>query len=215
MDSRMILLRRVLGGAALLLALALTASTQESQRSRGGIKGKVRVDGNSTPDKVAVILRRGDEEIKRVETNGKGEFEMRGLEPGLYGLTFRKPGLSVGRMENIEVRAGKVRAIGGDRLFLPVDEGSLAFIRGSVFDRDGRVVPGAHVELARLLPDGSARKVDTRVTTESGFFMFRLRPDPARYRITSRAEGLETTTQQGEVEGAVRTNIAITVPAAK
>ena len=39
-------------------------------------------------------------------------------------------------MEDIEVKAGKTRSL-GDRLILTIDEGSIAFLSGSVFNADG------------------------------------------------------------------------------
>ncbi|HEX8472524.1 MAG TPA: carboxypeptidase-like regulatory domain-containing protein [Pyrinomonadaceae bacterium] len=206
--------RRTFGALVVALALAVGAFGQD--KTTGSIKGKVRVDGNSTPDAVAVIVRQGEEEVKRVATNSKGEFVIQGLQPGLYGLTFRKPGLSIGTMEKVEVRAGKTRSLGGDKLFLPVDTGSLAFIRGSVFDEAGRIVRGARVDIAFLNSDGSTKKLDGRITSEFGLFQFRLSPERARYLITVRADGMETAKQEVEVEGATRNNIAITLhPAAK
>src|SRR3712207_2478854 len=103
MNLRKMFARNVVGGFTLALVLSASAPAQ-NERTLGGSKGRVRVDGGSTPGGVMVIVRRGDDEVKRVETKSRGEFEVLGLEPGLYGLTFRKPGLSVGRMENVEER---------------------------------------------------------------------------------------------------------------
>ena len=197
----------------LLLAASFAVAAQD--KAAGGVKGKVKVDGNASPSGVTVILRRGETEVARGETDAKGEFQLRGVAPGVYGLTLRKPGLSVRTLEGVEVRAGKMRSIGGDRLFLPVDAGSLAFIRGSVFDAQGRVVPGAQVELALAQADGTYKKIDARVTSESGMFQFRLTPERARYRLTVRADRMETSTQEIDIEGAGRSNVAVTVrPAA-
>ena len=111
--------------------------------------------------------RQGDSEVAETTTDAKGEFEFRGVAPGSYGLTLRKTGLQVGRMENVEVRAGHTVSL-KDRLFLPVDEGSIAFIKGSVFNAEGRSLPGARVELARVEPDGSVKKLDSRVSNMTG-----------------------------------------------
>ncbi|HEV2763255.1 MAG TPA: carboxypeptidase-like regulatory domain-containing protein [Pyrinomonadaceae bacterium] len=197
--------------AALVLTALVACAAFGQGKTTGSIKGKVSVDNSSTPGNVTVIVRQGDAEVARTETNRSGEFVIGGLAPGLYGMTFRKAGLSVGTLEKVEVRAGKTRSLGGKKLFLPVDTGSLAFIRGSVFDADGRSVPGARVELSLVRADGSRKSLDGRVTTESGMFQFRLTPEPARYLITVKAQGMETTTKEVAVEGAGRTNIAITV----
>ncbi|HVF55984.1 MAG TPA: carboxypeptidase-like regulatory domain-containing protein [Pyrinomonadaceae bacterium] len=199
---------------SLLLALGFVPSAAQ-KATTGGIKGKVRVDSSATPSGISVTARQGEREVARATTNGKGEFELRGLAPGAYGLTFHKPGLSIGRMENVEVRAGKVRSLDG-HLFLTIDEGSLAFLSGFVVSQEGRSIEGARVELALLLPDGSLRKIDSRVTTETGSFRFRLSPAQARYRVSVRADRMETATQDVEIDSAEVYRVALTlVPAAK
>ena len=101
------------------------------------IKGKVKVEKGSAAG-VAVILRRNDHEVRRVETDRKGEFAMARVPAGTYGLTFRKAGLAVESIDPFEVLAGKTRSL--KDIVLPIDEGSIAFIRGSVFNEGGRSV---------------------------------------------------------------------------
>src|SRR5579885_360113 len=174
---------------------------QQEQPTTGVVVGRVRVESGKSAAGISVKLRRGDEEVAQATTNAKGEFEFRNLEPGTYGLTLRKPGLQVGTMENLEVRAGETVSL-RDHLFLRVDEGSIAFIKGSVFDAGGRSFPGAHVELARVEPDGSVKKIGDQFTNVTGSFDFRLPPEGARYRVTAKADGMETATQEVSVEGA-------------
>ena len=154
--------------------LASIAAVYGQDKSTGTIKGKVKVEVG-TPSGVTVIVREGEREIRQVSTDKNGEFVVARLAPGRYGLTFRKPGLSIGAIENVEVKAGKTRSL-GDRLVLTIDEGSIAFIRGSVFSNEGRSVPNAKVELAKVMEDGTAKKIDGRLTTETGTFVFRLAP---------------------------------------
>lgn len=183
--------------------------------STGGIKGKVRGESGAALGGVAVIARQGEREVARAETGGKGEFALTGLAPGVYGITFRKPGLSVGTLEGIEVRAGKVREL-SDRLIMKVDEGTLAFVRGSVFTTDGRSVPGARVEIARRESDGSMRKLDGRITNETGSFVFRLTPEAASYRITVKIDGAGPVSKNVEVDGAAVYRVALSLsPAPK
>jgi len=125
-------------------------------------------------------------------------------------VTFRKPGLSVGEISKVAVRAGKPVSI-RDGLFLTVDEGSLAFIRGSVFDQNGRSFPNVRVELGRVEGDGSVKKLDARITTESGSFAFRLPPDAATYRLTARADHMETASKDVKVDGAEIYRLAISL----
>src|SRR6266550_8536292 len=152
-----------------LLLLAGVAFAQD--KSTGGIKGKVRVE-TGTPGGVSVIVRQGEREVAHGLTDKNGEFIISRLAPGRYGVTLRKPGLSVGSIEDIEVKAGKTRSL-GDRLILSIDEGSIAFIKGSVFDQQDRSAPNVRVELARIEADGSVKKIDGRVTNEIGSFVFR------------------------------------------
>lgn len=195
--------------AVVLLALASAlAAAQDKDKNTGTIKGKVRVEKGS-PGGVAVILRKGDDELRRVETDRKGDFTIARVPPGVYGLTFRKPGLAVGSIEAVEVKAGKTRSL-GDRLILSVDEGSITFLRGSVFTETGRSVPGVRVELSRVISDSSVEKLDSRITGETGEFVFRVPPDAARYRLTLKTDGAETVSRDVDVEAALVYRVALT-----
>lgn len=193
---------------ALVALFAAAAPAQKNDKNTGTIKGKVRVERGS-PGGVAVILRQGDEEVRRVESDRKGEFTIARITPGIYGLTFRKPGLAVGSVEGVEVKAGKTRSL-GDRLVLSVDEGSITFLRGSVFTDGGRSVAGVRVELARVVSDTSIEKLDSRVTSETGEFVFRVPPDAAKYRLTLKADGAEPVYRDVDVDAAVVYRVALT-----
>jgi hypothetical protein len=197
---------------ALLLTLSIAgvAAGQAKDKSLGAIKGKVRVE-TGTPSGVTVVVRRGETEVTRVQTQKNGEFAVSRLTPGIYGLTFRKPGLSIGTIEEIEVKAGKTRSL-GDRLILTIDEGSIAFLSGAVFNADGRSVPNAKVELARILEDGTTKKVDGRLTTETGSFKFRLSPDAAKYRVSVKTDGAEPVSKDVEIDGAAVYRVALNLP---
>jgi hypothetical protein len=220
----MILRRKLLRTlfAALLALSALGAGGAAAQKkskkqepTTGGISGRVRVDAGASAANVGVHVRRGDEEVAQTVTNPKGEFEVRGLTPGTYGLTLRKAGLQVGKMETVEVRAGKTVSL-KDHLFLPVDEGSIAHLRGSVFSADGRSLSGARVELARVEADGSVKKIDSRVANGTGSFAFRLPPERAHYRVTAKADGMEPATQDVDIDGAAIFRVALSLsPASK
>jgi hypothetical protein len=207
-----------------LLSLCLLAAPSAAQKKRpkakeqpttGGISGRVRVDAGATASGVSVEVRQGDRPVTETETDAKGDFEVRGLAPGSYGLTLRKAGLQVGRMEGIEVRAGKTVSL-KDHLFLGLDQGALALLRGSVFDAAGRSFAGARVELARVEADGSLKKLDSRVANVAGEFGFNLPPARARYRLTAKADGTEAATQDVDVDGAAIYRAALTLkPAAK
>jgi len=196
----------------LVLAIVLfTAGISAAQdKSLGTIKGKVRVE-TGTPAGVMVVVRRGQTEVTRSQTEKNGDFVVSRLTPGVYGLTFRKPGLSVGTIEDVEVKAGKTRSL-GDRLILTIDEGSIAFLSGSVFDADGRSVPNVKVELFRILEDGSTKKIDSRITTETGSFKFRLSPDAGKYRVSVKRDGAEPVTKDVDIDGAAVYRVALSIP---
>lgn len=192
-----------------LLTALLVPVAYGQDRSSGGIKGKVSVE-TGTPAGVTVIVRQGDREVTRGLTDKKGEFLISRLAPGRYGITLRKAGLSVGSIEDIEVKAGKTRSL-GDRLRLSIDEGSIAFIRGSVFDQNDRSTPNVRIELSKIEADGTVRKIDGRVTNEIGAFVFRLTPDLAKYRVTAKPNGGEPVSKDIEIDGAAVYRIALSV----
>lgn len=209
MEKSNIKLMNMRGLMQIFFVLLLFVATCGAQQS-GSIKGRVRVEGNTGAAGIAVIARDGEREVKRVETDRKGDFTINGLAPGTYGLTFRRAGLSVGTVENIEVFAGKTRTL-NDRLVLTVDVGSIASVRGSVFDPQGRSVPGVRVEISRLAADGAIKKVSERITTQSGEFAFRVAPDKAKYLVTVKAAGAEPASGEVEVDGAAIYRLAISL----
>ena len=196
---------------AMLLLISLMGIAASQDKTVGSIRGKVRVEVGSASG-VKVILRQGEKELNQVSTDKNGEFLISRVPAGVYGLTFRKPGLSVGTIEDVEVKAGKTRTL-GDRLVLTIDEGSIAFIKGSVFNAGGRSVANAKVELARVLEDGTTKKIDGRVTNETGSFVFRLPPEVAKYRLSLKSDG-DPITKDVEVDGPAVYRVAISLAAA-
>ncbi|HKO63240.1 MAG TPA: carboxypeptidase-like regulatory domain-containing protein [Pyrinomonadaceae bacterium] len=193
--------------AVLLCFLSMTAVAQD--KNTGGIKGKVRVE-TGTPAGVAVIVRQGEHEVAQGVTDKKGEFVVTRLVPGRYAVTFKKPGLNIGTIDDVEVKAGKTRAI-GDNLMLGIDEGSIAFIRGSVFNQDGRSVPNVKIDLARINEDGTTKKIDGRVSNETGSFVFRLVPEVGKYRVTAKGSSAEAVSKDVEVDGAAVYRVALSL----
>ena len=194
-----------MSAAALLLLMAVFCLGQDRT---GAIKGKVRVEKGS-PAGAAVILRQGDQEVTRTTTDKKGDFLISRITPGIYSLTVRKPGLAVGSIENVEVKAGKTRSL-ADRLILSIDEGSIAFIRGSVFTEGGRSVPGVRVEISRVIDGQSTERLDARVTGETGEFVFRLPPDAGKYRLTLKAGNAQPESKDVAIDGPAVYRTALT-----
>jgi hypothetical protein len=207
--------------AALFAAASLGPAGAAAQRKQpkelpttGTVAGRVRVAAGANPSGVSVVLRRGDQEVAQTSTNAKGEFSFQNVEPGSYGLTLRKPGLEVGRMEDVEVRAGRTVSL-KEGLYLPVDEGSIASVRGSVFSAAGHSFGGARVELARVQADGSLKKLDSRVANVAGQFTFKLGPERARYRLTAKADGMAPATHDLEIDGAAIYRVALSLEPAR
>ena len=196
-----------------LLAIVFIAGgiAVAQDKTLGAIKGKVRVE-TGTPNGVTVVVRRDEKEVTRSTTDKNGEFLVSRLTPGLYGLTFRKPGLSIGSIEDVEVKAGKTRSPLGAPQTWPQPLRSVVFLSGSVFSADGRSVPNAKVELSRILEDGTTKKIDGRVTTETGSFKFRLAPEPAKYRVSVKPEGADPVTKDVEIDGAAVYRVALNLP---
>lgn len=194
-----------------ILAVVLMAfgAVYSQDKTTGTIKGKVGVEVG-TPAGVTVVIREGEKPIGQVSTDKNGEFVVTRLTPGRYGLTFRKPGLSIGTIEDVEVKAGKTRSL--KNLMLTIDEGSIAFIRGSVFSSEGRSVSNAKVELAKVLDDGTTKKIDGRLTTETGSFVFRLSPDVAKYRVSVKPDKGEAISKDVEIDGAAVYRVALSLP---
>lgn len=187
--------------------LSITAFAQD--KSTGGIKGKVRVE-TGTPAGVAVIVKQGEREVAKGVTDKKGEFVVARLAPGRYAVTLKKPGLNIGTIEDVEVKAGKTRSI-GDNLILGIDEGSIAFIRGAVFNQNGMSAPNVKIELARVLDDGTTKKIDGRVSNETGSFVFRLMPDVAKYRVTAKGSSGDPVSKDVEIDGAAVYRVALSL----
>jgi hypothetical protein len=190
----------------LLLLLSVTALSQD--KTTASIRGKVKVE-QGTPVGVNVILFQGEQEVTRATTDKKGEFTIARVNPGVYTVTFRKPGLAVGSIPNLDLKAGQKRVL--HDLVLGIDDGSIAFLRGSVFTESGRSVPGVRVELARIVSDNSLQKIDARVTGETGEFVFRLSPETARYRVTVKADKAEPVSKDVEVDSAAVYRVALTL----
>ncbi|HLL71176.1 MAG TPA: carboxypeptidase-like regulatory domain-containing protein [Pyrinomonadaceae bacterium] len=193
-----------------LLAFGFNAASSAAQKNKttGGIKGKVKTESGDSAEGVRVTVRQGEREVASASTDRKGQFEINGLVAGRYDITFRKQGLSVAEVKDFEIVAGKPRALGGN-VVLPIDEGSLVFVKGSVFTEEGRSLRGARVELARVESDGRVKKIDGRVSNESGSFSFRLPVETARYRVTAKMDGMTAASKDVEVEGAAVYRVAL------
>lgn len=201
-------MKLIKSGTLIAVMLLFGAVTLAQDKGTASIKGKVSAEQGSAMG-ISVILLQGDREVTRVTTDKKGEFTISRIPPGSYSVTFRKPGLAVGSIPNLELKAGQKRSL--HDLVLGVDEGSIAFLRGSVFTESGRSVPGVRVELFRVVAVNSIQKIDSRITGETGEFVFRLSPEAAKYRVTLKADKAEPVSKDIEIDSAAVYRVALTL----
>lgn len=204
-------MRLIKASSVVTVLFLLAVASLAQDKGTATIKGKVRAEQGS-PSGVSVILLHGDREITRVTTDKRGEFTIAHVAPGSYSVTFRKAGLATGSIPDLNLKAGQKRVL--QDLILGIDEGSIAFLRGSVFTESGRSIPGVRVELARIVAENSIQKIDSRITGETGEFVFRLSPETARYRVTVKAEKAEPVSKDVEIDSAAVYRVALTLKAA-
>lgn len=160
----------------------------------GGVKGRLRNARGDGIGDVTIIARQDNKDVRSVKSDGKGNFVLDNLAPGVYNFVFEKSGFGTGIKYGIEVKRKKIENL-GDRLVLSVDQGTQVIVKGVVFDENGRSVGGANVEIERKQPDGSYKKL--RATTSSygleslagGEFEFRFPEGASDFRITVTAKG--------------------------
>ena len=179
--------RKWINGSAfflLLTAYCLLLTAQTFAQTTGSVKGRVRSFRGDTISGATVTARQNSQDVKSVTSNAKGEFNLSGLEPGVYNFVFEAKGYASGLKSGVEIKAGSTKDL-GDKLYLNLDRGSRVIVQGSVFFKDGTSVPGAKVEIAKV-SDGSTRKLLTSFTSYSGEFGFS-QPDTghAVYRVTA------------------------------
>lgn len=200
----------------LFVTLLAAACAPALAQATGGAKGKVRTTRNVAIDGVKITARKDGKDIKTTTTDKNGAFELIGLEPGDYNLVFDKEGFNSGVFYNLEIKKNKIRDL-GNRLVLRPDEGTQVIIRGIVFDRNGRSVRGANIEIQKKQPDGTYQTL--RTTTSSygaeplatGEFVFRFPEQGAtEFRVLATAKGV-TTSKEISVNSAAVYRLALTL----
>ena len=169
-----------------LLALSVMAFGQ----STGSIKGKVRTKKGEGIESVTVTARKDGKDVSSAETDGKGQFKITGLAPGLYNLVFEKEGYSGGVLYDVIVKRKKTNNLGG-RLVLTVDQGTLVIIEASVFNQDGMSLYGAKVVIEEISRDGTSKKVASSYTSRDGDVVFRFPVGARKYRVTASGKNVE------------------------
>jgi hypothetical protein len=191
--------------AALICFSAVLALGQ----STGGLRGKVRsAKGQGIAGAIVTVKKKGVE-LKSVKSDSKGDFTIEGIEAGMYNLNFEARGYSSGTLYNVEVKKNKIRDL-EDRLILSTDQGTQVIIKGSVFDREGRSLTAAKIELVKIESNGSTRKVLTGLSTITGEFTFRQPEGASKFRVTATYKGVSGS-KEIEVDTAAIYRLAISL----
>ena len=172
-----------------LLAFAFCLPPTAYCQTTGGIKGKVRNMNGDGIGGATITARQNGKDLKTVTAGKKGDFQVDGLESGVYNVVFDARGYSSGVKYDVPVQSGKIRDLGGN-LIMQVDRGSFVIINGSVYFKSGHSIPGADVKIERVNGDGSVRKVTTLYTDVGGEFAFRQKEGAAKFRITATYKGI-------------------------
>ena len=195
--------------AAFAFLLVFSALAAFAQNETGGVKGKVRNAKGSGINGATITARLKGQDVKTVKSDAKGNFEMTGLEPGVYNFVFEKSGYGAGVKYNVEVKSGSVISL-GDNLALMQDQGTVVILNASVFNQDGRSITGARVEVARINDDGSTKKIATGFTNVAGEFALRQPEGTAKFRVTATFKGVSAS-KEISVDSAGRYSTAITL----
>jgi hypothetical protein len=195
----------------LLPFLILLSVAAASAQTTGGVKGKIRDEKGNPIAEAKIIVRQADKEIKSATSGAKGEFLIEGLQPGVYNLTVSKTGFTTGSLFNMQVERKKVRDLGG-RLILSVDQGTLVIVKGSVFDSNGFSSAGAKVVIEQVMEDGSAKRIDSTYSSETGEFTFKFPEAPAKFRVTASVDKRKAS-KELSVDSAAIYRISLSLPA--
>ena len=191
-----------------IFLLSLTILAQD--KTTGGVKGTVKNTSGDKVSGVTVEARQEGKTVATVQTDGKGDFILANLKPGVYRFIFNKSGLSEGVSGEIAVKAGTFLKL--SRLILGIDKGTLALVRGSVFDEGGHIVRGAKVVISRITGD-SLKKMGEKYSDDNGEFAIRLPAETAKYRISANLNGAEPAVKDFEFSGGEAFHIALTLKA--
>ena len=200
---------RIFKQTAAFVFLLACSSVLAFAQSGTGVKGKVRNAKGSAIEGATVTARLKGQDVKSVKSDAKGNFQLTGLEPGVYNFVFEKSGYGAGVKYNVEVKRNSIVNL-GDNLALMQDQGTVVILNASVFNQDGRSITGARVEVERLNPDGSTKKIATGFTNVSGEFGLRQPEGTAKFRVTAFFKGVSAS-KEISVDSAGRYSTAITL----
>jgi len=171
-------------------------------RDGGTVRGAVE-DGGGQPVAGATLTAfRGSStslflEPARTTSDGRGEFELRGIAPGQVEIIASHPAYAEGRSGVINVDPAEVPA--EVRIVL----GQGARLEGSVRQRDGSPVPGVDVHLTLLGRDGQPRQGSSyfaETGADGGFALDRLPVGKGLLLLMSGTANVKTNSQTRTVD---------------
>jgi hypothetical protein len=195
------------------MLLALLSAVHANAQT-GIVKGKVKELNGKPIEGVVIRATNAEKDQEKYETksDGKGEFELTGLPPARYSLTFEKQGYKTFTTRKLEVAPGDTIKL-SRAIELPRESDPYAVIRGAVFHGVGYTLPNATIVIERI--DGGKKFKQETVSREGGEFAFRLKAEKAKYRVTATARGFQPASIEIEIEGYEARNVALTLQAAR
>lgn len=194
----------------LLISFVLALSASLAFAQSGGVKGKVKSNRGAGIPNASVTARQSGKDIKTVKADSKGEFQLTGLDSGVYSLVFDADGFQSGLLQGVEVKSGSTRNL-GDRLILMPDQGNLVILNGSIFYKEGTSLGGAKIEIERVNADGTTKRLTTLYTNIQGEFIYKQPQGPStKLRIRAKFKGTEGV-KEIDVDMAAIYRLAITL----
>jgi len=199
-------------GYALLAALVLLLAAASARAQTGTVKGKVKEEGGKALEGVLVqaTSAKNKDDKREAKSDGKGEFELAGLPAGDYSFSFEKQGYKTFLTRKLAVVGGETLRVSAE---LKREGEPFSLVRGAVLYGVGYSLPNALVTIERI--DGGKKFKQEKVSGEGGQFVFRLKAEKAKYRITANARGFQPASTEIEIESDEVRNIALTLQQVK
>jgi hypothetical protein len=193
-------------GTSLLILTLLFLWTQAGAQT-ASVKGKVKeLNGKALAGVLVRATNQKNKELKYESTSdNKGEFVITGLPAGEYSFEFEKKSYKKFTTRKIQIAAGETLNL--NRVIeLTKESAPYALIRGAVLYGTGYSLPGASVIIERI--DGKKFKQET-ISLEAGEFAFRLKAEPAKYRITASNRGFQPASIEIQIDDDEVRNIVL------
>jgi Carboxypeptidase regulatory-like domain len=181
------------------LAIAVFCIASFSQTS--GAKGKVKSPNGKNLSDVIVTAYLNGVDVKKTNTNEKGEFLINELVDGIYSFTFEKQGFTNAGLKRMQILPSQIRDLGSNLVLKVADNAFYVIIRASVLDQDGRSVRGAKVEISKVTSSG-VQKQKTVYTDDAGEAVIRFPEQTSTFRLTAILPKSEPVSDDLIVEGA-------------